>query len=436
MPFLGMRGTGDCVANEVPEDWREAILYLYPNGDAPLTAILSKMDSEETESDTFHWWTQALSRWGGSFTAGELYTDAILSSVYTSGGVQGQTVYIKLTEAVADMFRVGHQALIRDASDLDVDVNATVTAVVKAGASSYIAVKLLEADNNSSNGDLSDADTVLVIGNINAQGAFTPDSISLDPIEFSNFTQIFRDPLSLTRTARKTRYRTGDKYRKMKREALEMHAVNMEKAFFWGVKSSSTGSNNKPEKTMDGIVRMIRTNASGNVSNWKLDADFGGQSWLQGGESWLNTQLETIFRNGGSEKIAFCGSGFLKAINDLALNGAHINITPESVSYGIKVRQWLTPYGTLFLKLHPLFSHETTNRSSAVIVEPRLLTFRYIDDTMFFGEENMMKNNRSSAGSGKRMDGTEEEYLTEAGLEYHHPEAFGYLFGVGVTNTA
>ena len=157
---------------------------------------------------------------------------------------------------------------------------------------------------------------------------------------------------------------------------------------------------------------------------------------MQGGESWLNTQLETIFRNGGSEKIAFCGSGFLKAINDLALNGAHINITPESVSYGIKVRQWLTPYGTLFLKLHPLFSHETTNRSSAVIVEPRLLTFRYIDDTMFFGEENMMKNNRSSAGSGKRMDGTEEEYLTEAGLEYHHPEAFGYLFGVGVTNTA
>ena len=436
MPFLGMRGTGDWVANEVPEDWREAILYLYPNGDAPLTAILSKIDSEETESDTFHWWTQALSRWGGSFTAGELYTDALLSSVYTSGGVQGDTVYIKLAEAVADMFRVGHQALIRDASDLDVDVNGKVTAVVKAGAVSYVAVKLLEADNNSSNGDLSDADTVLVIGNINAQGAFTPDSISLDPVEFSNFTQIFRDPLSLTRTARKTRYRTGDKYRKMKREALEMHAVNMEKAFFWGVKSSSTGSNNKPEKTMDGIVRMIRTNASGNVSNWKLDADFGGQTWLQGGESWLNTQLETIFRNGGSEKIAFCGSGFLKAINDLALNGAHINITPESVSYGIKVRQWLTPYGTLFLKLHPLFSHETTNRSSAVIVEPRLLTFRYIDDTMFFGEENMMKNNRSSAGSGKRMDGTEEEYLTEAGLEYHHPEAFGYLFGVGVTNTA
>ena len=154
MPVLGMRGSGagDWAPNEVPEDWREAILYLYPNGDAPLTAILSKMDSEETESDTFHWWTQALSRWGGDIT--NVYTDALLTSVYTTDTGAGSTVYVKMAEAVADMFRVGHQVLLRDASALDVDVNAIVTVVVNADSSSYIAAKLLEVDATASNCDL------------------------------------------------------------------------------------------------------------------------------------------------------------------------------------------------------------------------------------------------------------------------------------------
>ena len=33
--FFGMRGTGDWVENQMPEDWNETILYLFPNGDSP-----------------------------------------------------------------------------------------------------------------------------------------------------------------------------------------------------------------------------------------------------------------------------------------------------------------------------------------------------------------------------------------------------------------
>ena len=47
--FLGMRGTGDWVADQRPMNWREQILYLYPNGMAPLTAILSMMSSEKVD---------------------------------------------------------------------------------------------------------------------------------------------------------------------------------------------------------------------------------------------------------------------------------------------------------------------------------------------------------------------------------------------------
>jgi len=50
--FLGMRGDGDWVADQRPLNWRQQILYLYPNGMAPLTAILSMMDSESVDDPT------------------------------------------------------------------------------------------------------------------------------------------------------------------------------------------------------------------------------------------------------------------------------------------------------------------------------------------------------------------------------------------------
>ena len=107
-----------------------------------------------------------------------------------------------------------------------------------------------------------DADTVLIVGNINAEGASIPDAISYDPVKYNNYTQIFRTPLEITRTARKTRLRTGDPYKEMKREALELHSIELEKAFFFGVSSENTGSNGKPERTTQGCIDFISTNAA------------------------------------------------------------------------------------------------------------------------------------------------------------------------------
>lgn len=45
--FLGMRGTGDWGTDERPKSWREMILFLYPNGSMPLTAMMSKMKNEK-----------------------------------------------------------------------------------------------------------------------------------------------------------------------------------------------------------------------------------------------------------------------------------------------------------------------------------------------------------------------------------------------------
>ena len=439
MSYLGMRGTGDWAANQRPENWREAILYFFPNGQAPLTAMLSKMKTEVTNDPTFHWWTQGLPLQAGAIT--NIYTDVGLGSAYTSGGSAGDFVYVKIAAATIAMFREGHQVTLRDSSDLTVDVVGKIVDRVENGASSYVKVKLLEDDDNSNDGDLSDADRILVSGNINAEGAGMPDAISYDPTEWKNYTQIFRTPLEITGTAIETKLRTNPQaYAKLQKETLQDHSIEQEKAFLWGVPTVGTGDNGKPERTTMGIIPAIRggytghggTALAGTVANYVTDSDYSGQSWLAGGEDWLNTQLEIIFRYGKENKLAFCGSQALMAINKIVQNNGDFMWGPDTTVYGIRVKEWVTPLGSIALITHPLFNYEVTNRRIMVIFEPENIIYRPITnrDTKFIKEE-VGKTNTGYT----RRDGKKEEYLTEVGLEYHHPIGWGYLSGFGQENT-
>ena len=427
--FLGMRGTGDWATDERPKSWRETILFLYPNGSMPLTALMSRMKEEKVDDAEFNWWTKSLPTQNATITG--VYTDVALSAAYASGGVAGSVLYMKMSEANSKQFRVGHQVLLRDASDYTVDVNAKVTAVVSNGVNSYIQVKLLEADNNSSfSHDLSDADTCIIIGNINAEGGAMPTGVSYDPVKYNNYTQIFRTPLSITRTAMLTKYRTGDKYKEMKREALELHGIEMEKAFLFSIPTEGTGSNGKPERTTEGLLSFVRRTVPTNVNDFSLNASYSGKAWLDdgGGEEWLDAYLEQLFRYGRGEKLAMCGSGALLGLNKLARAGSHMTLTPQTKAYGIDITEWITPFGKIYLKTHPLFSQEATLRNSALIFEPENLRYRYITDTTFFAEGSK----EAAAGTqGGRLDGKNEEYLTEAGLEYHHGYTAMFLNGIG-----
>jgi hypothetical protein len=427
MALLGMRGNGDWVTDQRPKNWREKILHLYPNGDAPLTAILSMMKSESTDDPEFNWWTKSLATQGGDVT--DVYTDASMSTAYTTGGSDGDTLYVKVgTSALAQQFRPGHQVLLRNSANYADDTNAKVTAVTVNGASSKIAVNLLEDDPTTTG--LADCDEILIIGNINSEGGVMPQAIAYDPSKHYNYTQIFRTPLSITRTARKTRLRTGDQYKEAKREALELHSIEMEKAFLYSIKTENTGSNGKPERTTQGIIPAIIA-SSGNVSSFATatDTDYAGKTWLEAGEEWLDAQLTEIFRYGGTDRMAFCGTTVINAINKLVKEYGNYKLEANTAEYGIKVKTWITPFGDIHMKVHPLFSYQTTDRDKMVIFDPKDLVYRYIDDTSFYKESE-----KQNTGRG-RVDGTDEEFLTECGLEHHHFEKCGYLAGFGTDNT-
>ena len=189
--FLGMRGTDDWVTNERPLNWRQQILKLYPNGMAPLTAILSMMGSSSVDDPQFNWWTQVQSSVQGAVAG--VFSIADLSVAYAGGGVAGDTVFVSITTVLANRIRQGHQILLREAADYRVDVVGKVTDVTRGAVNSVLSVRLLEADDNAGVGgdDLQDCDNFKIIGNINPEGGEMPDSIALNPVQVYNYTQIF-----------------------------------------------------------------------------------------------------------------------------------------------------------------------------------------------------------------------------------------------------
>lgn len=427
MAFLGMRGNGDWITNQEPENWRETILFLFPNGDAPLTAVMSKMASEKTTDPKFHWFEKGLPAQRATVT--NVFTD-ILSTAYTTGGAAGDALYVQGSAAHIGEFRVGHQVLLRNSDNYADDTNARVTARVINGANSYVVVNLLQDDPTTTG--IADCDTMLVIGNINPEGGQMPDAIAYDPTEYYNATQIFRTPLSITRTARLTKLRTGDQYKEAKRECLQIHSIEMEKAFLWGYYTVGTGDNGKPMRTTQGLITAIRASSAAVNSHFVTDSTvpgIAGSSWLDKGEEWLDYYLEQIFRYGSGERMAFVGSGVILQLNKLIKLYGTYSISPTTTSYGIKVMTWETPFGTLHMKRHPLFSYEATNRNTMVVFDPADLRFRYITDTTFYDDPDKKNTGRN------RIDGTDEEFLTEGGLEYHHMSKCAFLSGFGTDNT-
>ena len=474
MAMLGMRGTGDWVPNQRKLSWREMILKLYPNGKAPLTAMLSKMKSSSVDDPTFNWWSQIFSSVQGPVEAVSLTGAATAGTTFTIdlgtrtdaadvgampkppippdqpagmpdglfGGVTSPNRFVPAgrredIDSFITLIRPGHQILLLNTTNAPFAANAKVVSLTPAvsGNGCVITLRLLEDVTAAAAG----INYFKVIGNINSEGGEMPDAISLDPQQLWNNTQIFRTPLSMTRTAMKTRLRTPDQYQRSKSEALEMHSVELELAFLFGQQSVRVGTNNQPERTTLGWVNFVKKYAPINVFDCAAASNPSGVvqntgGWtnttngITNGERFLDDMFEFILRWGPNERLIMCGNGVVKAINQIPKVAGSVNIAPKEQTYGLRIMEWITPFGTFNLMTHPLFNNDPVLRNTALIMDPSQLEYRYIDDTEFYGENG---KTRATGTGHNRIDGIKEEYLTEAGLEFGMPMLGAIVYNFG-----
>lgn len=375
MPVLGMKGTGGfSTPDERPKNYRELILLLFPNASAPLTALLSKLKNEPTDDPEFKIFLKALPN----------------QRVLNSGAQTSGATALTLTAAAA-FVKPGHSLYVeRTGEVMWVTANPSPYTVITVARGKGVAAAALN-----------DQDGLWIIGSHYQEGAPLPQAVAYDPTVVNNWTQIFRNVLDATNTAKMTRLRTGDNLKEAKRECLELHAMEMEKAFIFGAGVEDT-SGSQPERTTKGLNSILSTNVK----------DFTGSVSIDGWEDFL----EGVFTSGSNEKLCLCGAKALNVMNKLARAHHTIEVTPQDQTYGVMMQTWLTPYGTLQLKQHPLLTNNSAGsfNSWGFIIDPNRIVYRYLR-----GRDTQYLENRQTPGD----DATRNEFLTEAGLEFQFEQA-------------
>lgn len=382
MALPGLRSTADMGSDGRPKNWREGIMLNEPRNKAPLFALTSAMRSEPTDDPEFNWWEEQL--------------DLLVYTVNDGSGMtDSETTFI--VDERADRLKAGD--LLRFDRTGEVIRVTSITSATQFEAA--------RGASNTTAAAIVDNDIAIYLGSAYREGAPKATGTSYNPTKNSNVTQIFRDPIEWTRTAIATRLRyTNDIRREDRRRALNKHSIGIERAFWLG-KKYETIESGQPLRYTGGIMDFIPAANKVNVAG-DIDADT------------LFSYFPQIFAYGSGEKLAYGSLAVLSWISQLVRKNTRMEFGPREKEYGMNVQRLFTPAGTLTLAEHPLFGQQGGFLSNGlVILDTADFRYRYIKDT------TLLKD-RGSPGD----DGESEEYLTEAGLEYHHSSHHFYLYGI------
>lgn len=392
MAILGLRTTGNFVADQRPKNWRETILRLYPNGSAPLTALTSAMKKRKVDDPEFYWWEKALPS-------------------------RRMALGANIASASAPTFTVGAGALQCKAGDLILVENSGEIVMVNADPTTDTSLSVTRGFSGTTAATVTYAGAgvnpyITIIGSAFEQGSLAPTGVSFDPTKKYNYTQIFRSTLEMTRTASKTRLRTDDAVKEAKREALETLSCDLERAFFFGKKSTTT-LNGKPLYTMDGIEAFID---SGNV----VTANTATGCTMEQ----LEEYLKNIFAYGSSEKVGFGGNRALLTLQQIVRKNTSWQIQSGIKEFGMNVSRLICPFGELVLKTHPLFNQMTsgTTGSAAYYGKDATLTVLDMAELQYVTfQDDDIKYQADLQDNG--LDGLKAGYIGEVSIEVHHPLA-------------
>jgi hypothetical protein len=448
--ILGLINAESFAANRF-NDHRRQVFYFYPNGSAPLMGLLSLLRDEATNDPTFYWYEKRLSEnWTTaaniSTTVVWYKTITVVSGKVTAGvaqtadfGMTAGTQYaIKVAASPEQKFRIGHifRFSAVNTSGTAEEVVGRVNAINTASDSitntiGFTAVRAtttnIDYDNSAHSGT-----QVTVIGSAYAEGIRDESSgIYNEPISPYNYTQIFRRPFTITGTALKTASKFDEQgvYPDQSKEASVDFMRELEWAFLFGERAQVGAAATSITRYTGGLLYFLRLWEAGTTyGNTAATADTDDTKRIIENTATTVTMnqlegwLERIFRisnNKTNEKLALCGSGALLTLNRLVKNSVMaISEVPLSDSYGMDLKKLVSPWGTLYLKTHPLMSQNSTLRYNMLVVDVPNVKYRYLT-----GRDMELLTNRQNNDEDARKD----EWLAECGAEYNMIESHMYI---------
>jgi hypothetical protein len=402
--IAGLRGTGsgDWGTDERPKNFREMILWRNPNGSAPLTALMAKMRSESTDDPEFAWYEEEMNpvRCNVSSAMSAAGVTAVIDSGDAYNLVAGDLVYVEAAAATATFPEIMTVVAVQSSTQFTVTRGSANTSAAGVSANA----KLLK------------------IGNAFEEGTTSPASSTRNPTKNYNYTQIFKTAYRITNTAKATRFRTGDPVKNDKKRRMFDHSVSLEQAFLFGARHEATGGTaSKPQRYTGGLYYFLQ--AAYNATTAPTIKSIASTVTNTGNDALLDAVYQVFDYNtdsSGNERIVLCGNGFLNYMNKWVKYDGSTRINYEGTirAWGMELQKWTIPQGTLYLKTHPLMNVNSRFTNGAFVIDPSGIRYRPLSgrDTKF--QDNIQAND---------ADETKGQWITEAGVEFHHLKSMRYL---------
>lgn len=456
------------VSSETLDDYwsrntRRRVAYDFPQGTAPLTALLSLMEPEETPIQEYGWWEE---RWSTIKT-----TTSDVTNVFTQ--ISGTTTAgnpVAVADATAgDSLRV----YVDDASNFQVDDSVGLFNLALTGGSTYNMLGRVTLTNTSGadyieieltntapatvlNGsNNNEGKYVYLLGSAFAEGSRSRSGRNKYPTEIKNYTQIHKNAFELTRNALKQPlvYNKSGHYQKALKDNGIDHLAGLEQSALWGERRATTAVDTDTGETVKryfsgGLMWFLKewekgssgTAGTSGAALYPSHADVSSQTdWETytdkriiklGGTTLSKTQFnELVSRafektNASSwDKLVLCGQGYLNKVTEHFEKQVQWTSLRENSHKGFdfKLLEHSSNAGTLYYKTHPLFN-DTLWRNSAFIIDLGFLKWRPITDS-----DTDIVQGIQMPDADKRKD----QYLTDGGIEVMFPEAHMFVDNLG-----
>ena len=453
MAIFGLSSTADYESYR-RKNIRRSVQYDYPRGKAPLMGLLSLMDEEYTNDPEFGHWEYRYAP-PKTLTASQGTSKGPIKSAADADAgdpvtLVADTEYIFCIDD-ATVFREGKvvELALLNTSAVVQRVIGIVTAITdRSGTPNKIKVRVLAGHADLTNGvtDENVDKTVRAIGSSFAQGRSNVSGEYVKvPSKFTNYTQIFRTPFSLPRTAIKAplEYDKSGPYKHKAKIAALDHMVDLEMAALFGTKDTYTkaiaSGDEAVSSTGEGLIQTLSGGILYHLERWEA-GDYGTVTASADSdddkrivenasgnltEETYDTYIERLFRktnNVSNEKLCLCGNGAMLVLNQMWKHKTTLNSAlPMTDTYGMDVTSSRTPFGTIHYLTHPLFNEDSEWRNNMLFLDVRNIKYRPLLDS----DTKLLKNRQANDADHRK-----DEYLTEAGFEVWFPESHMLLKNV------
>ena len=374
------RGTG-VLATETRRTRDVSPLIAQLEGDAgPLVTLLMRLRSKSTTDPKFEWFEDEL-----------LPRFDKLAGVLAAGDATMKVTNYKY-------FRAGD--IVRINKGEKVKVTATPTTVD---------VAISRAIGSSVAAAAAVGDQLHIIGNANLENAGGRSLLSTIRQAKSNFCQIFRHPFGYSATAMATNQFGQKDPEAEKAKQLIEHKKDLELSFILG-EASENVAGVQPVRTTGGIEEFIKTNVQ-DMNGTMTEAEF-------------NDFMRRVFRYGSNERVGLLSPLLATVFSNLG--AGKIQTRSDEKTYGISMSRYQSAGRVIELVEHKLLNNDDLTDLSGIagwglFLDIADLSIRYMNGRFTILKENIQAND---------VDGRQDEYLSEVGLQLELEKKHGMATGV------